>query len=136
MAKDWTAVLVQVLIDRGRVSLPGVGTFALEESAAVVDPIGNKVQPPSSQISLNQNLVLDDGQLVQYLRDHHQMSAEEARLSVQDYAQGIVSRIDAGEQVSLEGLGVLRKNFEGKIQFTAVNKNLSKDYFGLPEVPV
>ncbi|MEO0625730.1 MAG: hypothetical protein AAFY91_02000 [Bacteroidota bacterium] len=136
MVKDWTEALVQVLIDRGRASLPGIGTFVLEDSPAVVDQIGKKIQPPASRILLNDNLVLDDGQLVQYLRDHHQLSAEEARTSVESYASDILNRLNNGEQISLTGLGLLRKNFEGKLQFTPASKNLAKTHYGLPEVEV
>ncbi|MEM6395643.1 MAG: SPOR domain-containing protein [Bacteroidota bacterium] len=136
MAKDWTTELISVLIDRSRVSLPGIGTFELTEAAAVVDQIGGRVQAPGSRVTFNENLVLDDGYLVQHLRDQHQMSADAAQSSVQHYAQNILDRINDGQQVNLAGLGMLRKNFEDKIKFTPSGKNLSKVHFGLPEVQV
>ena len=136
MAKDWSQAVVNVLIDAGRVSLPGLGTFQLAPQEALVDPIDRKALPPDSSVTFNPNLVLDDGRLVQYLRDHSQLSVAAATQEVNNFCQQLLERIEAGENVHLPGLGHLRKDYKGSFQFAPGRNRFDKTHFGLPEIPL
>lgn len=136
MAKDWSQAIVKVLIDAGRVSLPGLGTFQLAPQEALVDPIDRKALPPDSSVTFNPNLVLDDGRLVQYLCEHSQLSVAAATQEVNDFCQQLLQRIEAGENVALPGLGHLRKDYRGSFQFAPGRNRFDKAHFGLPEVPL
>ncbi len=122
-----TTALRSILMEEGRVCLPGIGTLVGQEQPAVLSLIEGKALPPSTRISFNANLVLDDGRLTRELED----SAEATR-----FLQQTRETLAGGHAVILEGIGKLYQHHDGEVRFSAGAENFSKASFGLPVLTV
>ena len=123
-----TTALRSILMEDGRVCLPGIGTLVAVEQPAVLSLIEGKAMPPSARISFNANLVLDDGRLSRELHHHEEEAAR--------FLQQTRDTLAAGHPVVLDGIGKLYKHHDGEIRFTAGAGNFSKESFGLPAISV
>lgn len=98
---------IQELIQKEpRVNIPGFGAFLVAKDNA-------------SRILFNQYLNFDDGILSKYLIERKGITKEQADTEIADYSSNLKSRLDAGEQVSIGGIGKFIKETSGLIQFTA-----------------
>lgn len=122
-----TTALRSILMEEGRVCLPGIGTLVAAQQPAVLSLIEAKALPPSARISFNANLVLDDGRLSREL----DQGAEVLR-----FLNHTRETLAAGHPIILEGIGKLYKHHDGEIRFSPGGENFSKDSFGLPAISV
>ncbi len=122
-----TTALRSILMEEGRVCLPGIGTLVTQEQPAVLSLIEGKALPPSARISFNANLILDDGRLSRELEE----SSEATR-----FLQHTGETLASGHAVILEGIGKLYQHHDGEIRFTPGAENFSKVSFGLPTLAV
>lgn len=98
---------IQELIQKEpRVNIPGFGAFLVAKDNA-------------NRILFNQYLNFDDGILSKYLVEKKAITKEQADAEIADYATNLKSRLDAGEEVSIGGIGKFIKETSGLIQFTA-----------------
>lgn len=116
------------------VNVPGLGSFVSSYAPAGIDPVQGELSPPSKQLVFNQNLLMDDGLLVQYISEQEGISLSLASERVASYAQAIKTAIANREMVHFTGLGRLYKNYEGQYQFVPDGENYSTDAYGLPNV--
>lgn len=116
-----------LLLEDGRVCLPGIGTLVVAEQAAVISLIEGRAAPPSALLNFNGNLVVDDGRLRQFVNEH---GGDENKLDL------LSEQLAAGKTVLLEGVGKLYRKDHNGIDFTPVADNFSKSSFGLPSVRV
>ncbi len=63
------AALRTLLMEEGRVCLPGIGTLVVEAQPALVSLMEGRASPPSKYVSFNANLITDDGRLRQECGD-------------------------------------------------------------------
>ncbi len=118
------AALRALLMEEGRVCLPGIGTLLVVRQPALVSPIEGVASAPSGRVSFNENLVVDDGRLLR----------EVDRPQLEEFLAQTTQSLDAGRTVVLEGIGKLYRQPDGEIRFTASGENFRKESFGLPAV--
>ena len=121
-----TTAIRSLLMEEGRVCLPGLGTLLLVQQPALVSLIEGKATAPSARVSFNANLVVDDGRLLR----------EVERRELEQFLEQTNHSLDAGRTVFLEGIGKLYRQPDGELRFSASGENFSKANFGLPAVPV
>ena len=121
-----TTSLRSLLMEEGRVCLPGIGTLLVVEQPAMVSLMEGKAAAPCARVAFNGNLVVDDGRL------RREIGPTEAEAFVRQTRENL----DAGRTVILEGIGKLYPHQGGEIRFAAGGSNFDKSSFGLPTVDI
>lgn len=88
----------QLIVDNTRVIIPDFGAF--------IRPQGE------GEIMFNQFLSFDDGMLVGAVKDAENVSEEEAKAKIASYVEQLRTKLDAGESVSISGIGSFMKEGE------------------------
>ncbi len=118
--------LYKFLVLNDHVSIPGVGTFGVQRTAASFD--GNAFQPPVQTISFEAGTALADKKFYDFLAVDHDFSGLDAVRKFQDFAYQLKKDIQSNNAVELSGLGILKKNNLGAIVFesSAINQYFPK----------
>ena len=124
------------LLHRNNVAiLPGLGAFIAAPTPAVIDHARGILHPPSKVISFNENLKINDGFLINHIRNQHGVSANDARLTVENFVRSVQGILSSGETVLVDKIGKLHINSQGKLIFEADGKtNFNPATFGLPDI--
>ena len=123
-----------VLFEKNRIILPGIGLLETKPKSAVVDHISNSVAPPSRDIGFNPNITVDDGMLVNFIKKKYEKEDLVVRKVVADYIDELRKKMYQKEIVTIPDVGRMYIDFEKKIQFLPDRVNYNKDSFGLPTV--
>ncbi len=99
------------------VTVPGFGSFLVEQKAAHFDPSKELYYPPLKQVSFNEQLQSNDGILAKHIGNTFGLAYETAVLDVHKQMISWKEQLET-ESLTLEGLGVLALNKEGKLVFT------------------
>jgi hypothetical protein len=134
MTEQIVTAIRDLLMEEGSVSLPGLGTLQLSPQTAMISPVEGKALPPSERVTFNENLVLDDGRLLQYLVATTDIDPDLLGKELRVFLASTNEALDAGRSFSIDGVGRLFKHYDGQMRFTASGNNYSKDSFGLPEI--
>ncbi len=134
MQIDIGAYIAELLYQHHAVNVPALGGFVTHYKPSTVDQVEGKITPPSKSLKFNKNLVLDDGLLINYVRDKHGMSFEQAKKTVADYVDGVLEAIERREIVVFPNVGRLYRDYENNLQFLPDNTNFNTEVYGLPEV--
>ncbi|MCB0632436.1 MAG: hypothetical protein R2824_24465 [Saprospiraceae bacterium] len=124
----------ELLYENDAVNVPGLGGFVTEYQAATIDHVQAQILPPALEVSLNTNLPIDDGLLIQRIADDHHLSGLQAEQVLRDYVEGLHDSLNTGEIVAIEGVGRLYKNYEGALQLMSDHTNFDTSVYGLPAV--
>lgn len=118
--------LYKFLVLHDHVSIPGVGTFAVQRTAASFD--GNAFQPPVQTIVFEAGTALAEKKFYDFLAADHDFSGLDAVRKFQDFAYQLKKDIQSQSFVELSGLGILKKNSVGAIVFepSAINQYFPK----------
>ncbi len=134
MQEELGKYIAELLYRHNRLNIPGLGSFELSHAPAMVDQVQGQVSAPAKAVRFNENLVLDDGVLVDYLQRQNDWTL----MTSQDWLRARVERIKKSlsqkEIVELPGVGRFFRNFEHQLQFVAESENFNIDTFGLQAV--
>jgi nucleoid DNA-binding protein len=134
MQEELSKYIAELLYRHDRLNIPGLGSFELSHAPAMVDQVQGQVSAPAKAVRFNENLVLDDGVLVDYLQRQNDWTL----MTAQDWLRTRVERIKKSlgqkEIVELPGVGRFFRNFEHQLQFVAESENFNIDTFGLQAV--
>jgi cell division septation protein DedD/nucleoid DNA-binding protein len=134
MQVDIGRYIGDLLYTNQRVSIPGLGSFVSSYQPAVLDPVQGELSPPSKLLEFNDNLVVDDGLMVEYLCKQEGISPVEAQKLIDAYVSEIRIAIENREIVTFSGLGRLYKDYEGQLKFIPDGTNYNTDAYGLPTI--
>ncbi|MDE3742257.1 SPOR domain-containing protein [Maribacter polysaccharolyticus] len=99
------------------VVVPGLGAFLSQTKPATLNKQTNSFYPPSKSLSFNKQLSSNDGLLVSYMAEVEKCSYEEMLPQVTEQIAQWKHRLDQGDRLSLENIGDLKMNKEGRILF-------------------
>jgi len=99
------------------VIVPGFGGFIGNYSPAIADKGTGTFSPPLKKISFNRNLNHNDGLLVGRISEAAGINYGDARSLADEYASGLLKKLNSGEKVMIDHIGVFSRNHEGSIQF-------------------
>lgn len=124
----------ELLYQHDSVIVPKFGGFVKEYRASTFDYVQGKISPPSSTISFNENLKVDDGLLIDFYRKENQLSLQEAQEEIGAFSKKAKVTLSNKEVVSLPKIGRLLKDYENQTKFISQNHNFNTDTYGLSEV--
>lgn len=99
------------------VIVPGMGAFIATETEAFIDLENSVIRPRRREVSFNSSVVTDDGLLTHSIARHEGISYEEARRTVANLIERMISDLNGEGEVSLGMVGRLVKDSEGLISF-------------------
>jgi len=104
------------LILNGRASLPGIGTFGVEQVPATMDFENKKLTPPTQNIKIESyEIATDTYSLYNYLAKELGVNESEAARRFQEFTHDIEKQIAASGTLLLPGIGKIRKEFSGYV---------------------
>ncbi|MBL7928745.1 MAG: SPOR domain-containing protein [Bacteroidia bacterium] len=119
------------------VIIPGFGGLIAQPVGASFNHEYKKLIPPSRKLIFNNQLVINDGLLVNYISRKEKISYAGASLQLMKWTEEIRSTVNAGNRFSLEGIGSFYLNHEKKLQFSPDKQNnFLLSSFGLKPVAV
>ena len=134
MAYDVASSISELLLENNSVIVPGFGGFMLNYKPASIDHVQSVISPPAKVASFNKNLVINDGVLVNYIKNQNRCTLEQAKKIVDDYVEEIQAKIGKKEIIDFPEVGRLYKDYTEKIQFLPHDTNFNTSVFGLPTV--
>jgi CCDC81-like prokaryotic HU domain 2/CCDC81-like prokaryotic HU domain 1 len=123
-----------LLLEDGSISIPDFGGFTSAYKPAVVDAMNGQLAPPSYHIAFDANLQMNDGRLVDYIRQKYRISSTAALEYIEVFTNDARKNFDKGEIIVLPEIGRLYRDFAQKIQFLPDATNFNTDSFGLPNI--
>ena len=134
MSYDVASSINTLLFEKDSVIIPGFGGFALSRESSSIDYIKSKISPPSKVASFNPNLTVNDGVLVDYIKNKNRCTLEQATQIVADFVKEVEAKIGKKEIVEFPKVGRLYKDYTKKLQFLPYDTNYNLEVFGLPIV--
>lgn len=132
---DLSAHIQYLLFRHDCVTVPGFGSFLVEQKAAYYDEVNQLYFPPSKVVSFNAQLQSNDGTLASHLAKSYGKSYERAVMDMHQETIAWKERLQKGT-LNLPTLGVFSLNSEGKMVFTPESGlNFLAASYALPEVP-
>ena len=128
-------IIHQTLVNQRFVVLPKVGAFLLRKMPARIHPIHDRIEPPRDEVRFNKAIKEDDGLLVSKVSQLENIDHTEARSVVKQCVSKIEFELANRSEVNFGPLGVLSKNYEGKLIFTeAASSEQWPSQFGLASI--
>ncbi len=124
----------ELLYSNEGVIVPGLGCFAKQYKPAGFDYVQGKISPPSTTLTFNENLILDDGVLVDFFLKKTGLPLDVTKQHISNYTKHCKETLSRKEVLSIPKVGRLLKDYEMKTKFISDNHNFNTDTFGLPEI--
>ena len=134
MSIDIAACVGELLYEHESVIIPQLGGFMASYRAASIDHVQGVLQPPSKGLNFNDNLVVNDGRLVEYVAKKYSLDRSSAEEEIQKFVEQTKLSLHQREIVNFPGVGRLYLDFEKKHKFLQDQNNFNTDSFGLPSV--
>ena len=129
---DITLYIRELLFGHDCVIIPDFGGFIGNYIPSRVEKSTGTFFPPSKQISFNKNLNTNDGLLIGKISEANGIDFNEARAIVAKYVAELRKRLDNGETIVFDHIGIIANNGEGSVQFEPdVEANYCINSFGL-----
>jgi len=128
--------LRQLLSENDCVVVPGLGGFIMQESQAAYDAGQECFFPRRRQLSFNARLHFNDGLLTQAYQAGYGLSFEAANQRIREAVAEMQHQLDEGRYLSLDIIGTLHKNEDGRLVFRpGLENSLAPETFGLRALP-
>jgi len=131
---DIAPYIKELLYKHNNLVIPGFGNFVLSYASTTIDHVQGILNPPSKKIAFDTNLLTNDGKLIEYLKEKHQLGSEDATAIINTFVSKLKMQLGKREMVNIPEVGRLYKDFEDNIQFIPDVTNFSKESFGLPTI--
>lgn len=133
MGIDVASYLSILLYRHNAVVVPSFGGFIATPVGATIDHASGMLHPPSKIVAFNEHLVINDGYLINYIRQRHGITVQESRVVIENFVKSLNDILQSNETVILPEIGKLSlSRASGKILFIADNTNYNTAAFGLP----
>ncbi len=117
------------------VIVPELGGFVTNYSPAQLNENTSVFSPPYKSISFNSYLKNNDGLLAKHIAEKESMSFEKANKRIKKKVEQYFTKLNNGERVIFDKVGILYMDKSNKIQFSPdQSTNYLLDSFGLKQV--
>lgn len=117
------------------VIVPGLGGFVANSRGAFLNPAQHTFSPPLKRIAFNASLRINDGLLTHYISRAQDITYFDAINIVQRFVDDCFLKLNAGEKITIENVGVLSFDLEQHLQFEpSTNLNYLLESFGLTTI--
>ncbi len=134
MTTDIAQHFERLIYDHESLIIPGFGGLLTSYRAATIDHVQGLLYPPSRTVRFDKNLHVNDGILVNYLREAAGITKKQAEESIAKFVDFANERLEKREILVLPGVGRLYKDYEGRLQFLQASTNFNQDAYGLSSV--
>ncbi len=124
----------ELIYDHGSVVIPGLGSFTGDYKSASIDNVLGHLAPPALDIVFNPNNVLNDGVLLDYIKNKYHVLTHEGQKAIDTFTEDVVQTFKKHEIVVIPDVGRLYRDYSDKVRFLPENTNFNTDTFGLPTV--
>lgn len=124
--------LLTLLPEHDTVIIPRLGAFITVYKPAGFNEETGELSPPSSEVKFDRNIKHNDGLLAGHIASVENVSLAEANKRIEEEREEIIYRLDKGQTVTIDDLGVLNYGPGREIVFTYTGTdNLLMEAFGL-----
>ncbi|MDX1470289.1 MAG: SPOR domain-containing protein, partial [Flavobacteriaceae bacterium] len=117
------------------VTIPSFGAFLTERVSAQINEESGLLSPPRKRLSFNEQLQKNDGLLATYIANTENIPYEVAVKKVERHVKSIKSYLVEGETITIQNVGELLLNKDGKVNFEPFYKvNYLTGSFGLSPI--
>lgn len=109
--------LYQYFLRYRQLPIPGIGTFLLERKPAVADFPNRIIHPPSFSVRLNHHPATPPISFFGWLAKALDTSDRDAVIRFNDFAHTLRLRINVGDKINWDGMGILSMGLGGEIRF-------------------
>ena len=134
MTTDIAQHFERLIYDHESLIIPGFGGLLTSYRAATIDHVQGLLYPPSRTVRFDKNLHVNDGILINHLREIVGITKKEAEESITKFVDFANERLEKREILVLPGVGRLYKDYEGRLQFLQASTNFNQDAYGLSSV--
>lgn len=134
MTTDIAQHFERLIYDHESLIIPGFGGLLTSYRAASIDHVQGLLYPPSRTVRFDKNLHVNDGILVNHLREEFGITKKQAEESIAKFVDFANERLEKREILVLPGVGRLYKDYEGRLQFLQASTNFNQDAYGLSSV--
>mgnify|MGYP001045742807 CR=1 FL=1 len=130
-------LLVELIMDNDRVSLPGMGSFIAEPAPSVFSDKATVIHPPFRRVIFRSKETWNDGLLEAKYSQRTGVKEDRARAYVAQFIASLSSELELKKRVDFPGFGYMRINERGTNSFI-IDKELfiSKDSYGLEPITI
>jgi len=129
---DLDRYISDLLLEHNCVIVPHFGGFVGNYIPAKIDRLKNKFQPPSKEISFNQNLIKGDGLLVNQVALGLNISYQRAEIITLDEVDLLKKKLNLEKSIQLKNIGRLFYDKLGNLHFEpSFDLNYSLESYGL-----
>lgn len=130
-------LLVELIMDNDRVSLPGMGSFIAEPAPSVFSDKATVIHPPYRRVIFRSKETWNDGLLEGKYAQKTGVREDKAKAYVEQFITALNAELELKKRVDFPGFGYMRINERGTNSFI-IDKELfiSKDSFGLEPLQV
>jgi hypothetical protein len=114
---DITPFIRELLFGHDCVIVPGFGGFIGNYTQARIDKTAGIFYPPARQISFNRNLIHNDGLLIGKISESLRINYRDARELTGEYVDNVRRKIERGDKVVFDKIGVFFHDHEVNLQF-------------------
>lgn len=125
MDKSMWQVLNAYLFQHRSISIPGLGTIYLETMSANVDVADRTMQPPTYQFRFDKYFDAPDKEFFSFVAAQRNILDYEAIKWYNEFSFELRNRIRAEEEVSWDGVGILKRDGSGGVLFEPAPAQLS-----------
>lgn len=124
-----------LLQENDTVIIPGIGAIISRYKPAQTDYNSGIIFPPSKSITFDPEFKTNDGLLTGRIAAAEHISYRKAQIKVEKLCDDLLYRLDTGERITIENIGVLFHDPEGIINFEPAQSQIFlQDAFGLEPV--
>lgn len=130
-------LLVELIMDNDRVSLPGMGSFIAEPAPSVFSDKATIIHPPYRRVIFRSKETWNDGLLEQRYAQRAGVKEDKAKVYIEQFITALNAELELKKRVDFPGFGYMRINERGGNSFI-IDKDLfiSKDSYGLEPLQV
>jgi nucleoid DNA-binding protein len=130
-------LLIELIMDNDRVSLPGMGSFIAEPAPSVFSDKATIIHPPYRRVIFRSKETWNDGLLESKYAQRTGVREDRAKAYIEQFISALGAELELKKRVDFPGFGYMRINERGTNSFI-IDKELfiSKDSYGLEPIQV
>lgn len=105
------------LASQQKLALPGLGTLQIDTTAAELDFISKRINPPVQEIVFADSIIKADKNFYQYLSNGLHVDETSAIVQFTDFVTDITNKLDADGAAKMKGIGEFYTGHDKKTSF-------------------
>ena len=117
------SLITSFLLQSAKTTLPYIGTFYHQWTSSKLDVVNKQILPPVRELIFHESSDSDAGNLVNFISRKQHIQLTEAKTELDKYCNYWKDKLNRGDSLNFETIGLLRRNEEGLIYFQSERSN-------------